>query len=104
MYSYVIRMSLVCTHMPSVCRSYVLVCHPGVTRMHSYVICMSLVCGFTMNPSKSPQNSSPLKLKKRIFNENNLQSFTSYLRLALVFAQNIVLQEKFNFCFSSIFC
>ena len=51
MYSYVIRMSLVCTHMSSVCHShvirtslvctrmspvchsYVLVCHPYVTRM-----------------------------------------------------------------------
>ena len=35
--SYVIRMSLVCTRMSSVCHSYVLVCHP-------YVILMSLVC------------------------------------------------------------
>ena len=33
MYSYVIRMSLVCTRMSSVCHSYVLVCHPYVTRM-----------------------------------------------------------------------
>ena len=44
MYSYVIRMSLVCTRMSSVCHSYVLVCHPYVTRMYSYVIRMSLVC------------------------------------------------------------
>ena len=44
MYSYVIRMSLVCTRMSSVCHSYVLVCHPYVTRMLSYVIRMSLVC------------------------------------------------------------
>ena len=49
-YSYVIRMSLVCTRMSSichlhvpVCHSYVLVCHPYVTRMYSYVIRMSLV-------------------------------------------------------------
>ena len=43
MYSYVIRMSLVCTcmllvctRMSSVCHSYVLVCHPYVTRMWFY--------------------------------------------------------------------
>ena len=77
--------SLVCAHVPSVCHSCMLVCHSRVTRIHSYVIRMSLVCGFAMSPSKSPQRSSPLKLKKRIFSENNLQSFTSYLRLALVF-------------------
>ena len=35
-YSYVIRMSLVCTRMSSVCHSYVLVCHPYVTRMWFY--------------------------------------------------------------------
>ena len=47
MYSYVIRMSLVCTYMSFVCQSYVLVCHSNVTGMHSYVILMSsyvLVC------------------------------------------------------------
>ena len=62
MYSYAIRMSVVCirmssvchsyvlvchpyvTRMSSVCHSYVLVCHPYVTRMYSYVIHMSLVC------------------------------------------------------------
>ena len=74
LYSYIIRMSLVCTRIPSICHSYVLVCHPYVTRMYayiirifivctrmslvchpyvtrmySYVICMLLVCGFTMN-------------------------------------------------------
>ena len=49
MYSYVICMSLVCTHMSFVCHSYVLVCHSYVTLMYSYVIRMSLVCGFTMN-------------------------------------------------------
>ena len=59
-YSYVIRMSLVCTRVSSVCHSFVLVCHPYVTRMssvchsyvchsyvirmYSYVICMSPVC------------------------------------------------------------
>ena len=44
MYSYVMRMSLVCTCMSFVCHSYVLVCHSYVTRMYSYVIHMSLVC------------------------------------------------------------
>ena len=44
MYLYVICMTLVCTRMPSVCHSYVLVSHPYVTRMYSYVIRMSLVC------------------------------------------------------------
>ena len=65
MYSYVIRMSHVCTRMSFVCtrmlsvcysyvlvcQSYVLVCHPYVTRMYTYVarmylhvIRMSLIC------------------------------------------------------------
>ena len=44
MYSYVIRMSLVCTRMLFVCHSYVLICHPYVTRMYSYVTRMSLAC------------------------------------------------------------
>ena len=43
MYSYVIRVRLLCTRMSSVCHSYVLVSHPFVTRMYSYVILMSLV-------------------------------------------------------------
>ena len=49
MYPYAIRMSLVCTHMSSVCHSYVLVghshvlvCHPYVLWMYSYIILMSL--------------------------------------------------------------
>ena len=37
MHSYVIRMSLACTCMSSVCHSYALVCHPYVTHMYSYV-------------------------------------------------------------------
>ena len=45
-YSYAIRMSLVC-------HSYVLVCHPYVTHMYSHVIRMSLVCGFTKNHSEA---------------------------------------------------
>ena len=36
MYSYFIRMSLVCTHMSSVCHSYILVCHPYVTGVCFY--------------------------------------------------------------------
>ena len=44
MYSYVIRMSLVCTRMSSVCHSYIFICHPYVTHMYLYVILMSLVC------------------------------------------------------------
>ena len=36
MYSYVIRMPLVCTRMPFVCYLYVLVCHPYVTRLWFY--------------------------------------------------------------------
>ena len=50
-HTHVIRMSLVCaciwsicTRMPFLCQSYVLVCHLYVTRMYSYVIRMSLVC------------------------------------------------------------
>ena len=37
---YVIRMPLVRTRMPSVCHSYVLACHPNITRMYT----MSFVC------------------------------------------------------------
>ena len=44
MYSYVIGVSLVCTHMSSVCHPYVLVSHLYVTCMHSFVIRMLLVC------------------------------------------------------------
>ena len=44
MYSYAIRLSLVCTCMSSVCHSYVLVCHPYVTLMYCYVIRMWLIC------------------------------------------------------------
>ena len=44
MYSYVIRMSVVCPLMSSVCHSYVLVCHPCVTHIYSYVTPMSLEC------------------------------------------------------------
>ena len=43
-YSYTIRMSLVCTRMSFVCHLYILVCHPYVTRMYLYDIRMSLVC------------------------------------------------------------
>ena len=43
-YSYAIRMSLVCIRVSFVCHSYVFVCHSYVTRMQSYVIRMSLVC------------------------------------------------------------
>ena len=51
-YSYVIRMSPVCTRMPSACHSYVFVCHPYITSMYSYVICMSLV--FISNVIRMP--------------------------------------------------
>ena len=54
-YSYVIRTrirmsflcvcnSFVCTGMPFLSHSHVLVCHPYVTRIYSYVIRISLVC------------------------------------------------------------
>ena len=41
---YIIRMSLVCTCMPSVCHSCLLTCHLYITRMHSDVIHLSFVC------------------------------------------------------------
>ena len=41
---HVILMSLVCTRMPSVCHSCILVCHPYVNRIYPYVIRVSLVC------------------------------------------------------------
>ena len=37
-------------------------------------------------------------------NVEQLQSFTNYLRLTLVFIQNIALREKLNFCFFIVFC
>ena len=37
-------------------------------------------------------------------NSLQLQSFTECLRLALVFVWNSALREKFNFCFSRVFC
>ena len=43
-HSYLIRMSVVCTRISSVCYSCVIGCHPYFTRMYSYVIRMSLVC------------------------------------------------------------
>ena len=43
-HSYVIRMSLVCTRISSVCYSYVLVCHPYVTRISLVCTRMSSVC------------------------------------------------------------
>ena len=49
MSSVCIRMPSVCTRMSSLCHSYVLACHPYVTHIYLYVIRMSLVCGFTMN-------------------------------------------------------
>ena len=58
MYSYAIRMSLVCTHMSPIWHSYVLVCQPYVTRMYSYVIRMSLVRGFTMNSQNGRAKST----------------------------------------------
>ena len=36
---------------------------------------------FSISTSKLPQNSSPLKLKKHFFNESNLASFKSQIRL-----------------------
>ena len=43
-HSYVLVSHLNVTRMSSVCHSYVLVCQTYVTRMYSYVICVSLVC------------------------------------------------------------
>ena len=44
MYSYFIRMSLVCTRMSFLCHLYVIVCHLYVTHMYSHVTRMSFVC------------------------------------------------------------
>ena len=43
-HSHAICMSLVCIRMLFAGHSYVIVCHPYITRMYSYVICMPLVC------------------------------------------------------------
>ena len=46
MYSYVTYVSLAFTCMTSVCHSYVLVCHPNITRIYLYVIRMPFACKF----------------------------------------------------------
>ena len=37
-------------------------------------------------------------------NNTNSQQLTKYLRLTLVFMRNSAQREKFNFCFSRVFC
>ena len=37
-------------------------------------------------------------------NNTNSQQLTKYLRLTLIFTWNSAQQEKFNFCFSRVFC
>ena len=54
MYSYIIRMSLLCTRMSSVCQWYVLVPHLYVNCMYSYFIRMSLVCTGMSSVCHSP--------------------------------------------------
>ena len=39
-----------------------------------------------------------------LFWKKTLQSFTKYLRLTLVYMWNSALQQRFNFCFSTVFC
>ena len=52
----------------------------------------------------------PLKLTKLsginniVFGYVQLQAFTKYLRLTLVFMRNSAILEKSNFCFSRVFC
>ena len=58
MYSYIIRMSLVCTRMSPLCHSYVLVSHLYVTRMYSY---NSNALGFTTKNNADRDNGSILQ-------------------------------------------
>ena len=62
---------------------------------------MARVCGMSII------NSSWLTLHLIFYLFNSakgLQSFTKYFRLTLVFKWNSALWEKFNFCFSRVFC
>ena len=51
MYSYDIRMSLVCTRISSLCHSHALGCHPYVTFMYSYDIRLALCHPYVTMPS-----------------------------------------------------
>ena len=64
MYSYVIRMSLVCTRISSVCHSYVLVCHPYVIRMWFY---------------REPFSNASVDGKVAIFNRPILNIFNNFI-------------------------
>ena len=44
------------------------------------------------------------KKKQTNWHTTELQPFTKYLRLTLVFMLNSTLREKFNFCFLRVFC
>ena len=64
MYSYVIRMSLVCTRMSSVSHSYVFVCHPYVIRMWFY---------------REPFSNTSVDGKVAIFNRPILNIFNNFI-------------------------
>ena len=115
MYSYAIRMSLVCTRMWSVCYSCVLVCHLYVTRMYSYVFGMSLVCtrmssvchSYVVLPwiKKNARNKSTyisikhvqnvIKVKQNVLN-NLFQYFSNFFYLSLGY-----LSIKFTLAFKA---
>ena len=52
---------------------------------------------------KTSNNDSVVNMKSLEIS-NKLQSCTKYLRLTLVFMCNSALREKFNSCFSRVFC
>ena len=84
MYSYVIRMSLVCTCMSFVCHSYILLCHP-------YFI----ICGFTMKLSGSLRLSFWVTVCFSV--AAPWVDGIGEIRLFLIYDQMIFQQVKFRF-------
>ena len=95
-YSYVIRMSLVCIRMSFVCHLYVLVyhsyvtrmslvCYPYVTRLYLYAIRMSLVC-----TGMSSVCHSYVDLLSTIHNCNSWNCLHLYESMFIIFSHGFI--------------
>ena len=66
------------------------------------------MCGFKANNTTvNKAQKQALRIVYNDFGESLkelLQSFTKYLRLTLIFMGHSALREKFNLCFSRVFC
>ena len=103
MYSYVIRMSLVCTRMSSyvthmslvcicmssICHLYVLIYHPYVTPVYFYVIDMSFVCRFI--------NGIHLNYFSHISRERCIHCFQHF---RLIFPKKAYLKQALHYPFN----